>query len=226
MLRPLGGGKTRSARHDARWDLLEPVLTPQLLDPETPTPPAVAACRCVVSTPAVSTTPKQLGRELDRLCRGLSWTIEELRRPDEPHRYAGRYRERTELVLVDEADRLKLPALEELRDRDDRGHLGLVLIGLPGRETRLARYAQFFSRVGFVHVFRPLTGAELDFVLACHWQTLGLALDPEDPGDAKARAAIARITGGNFRLIHRLFLRAVTEEVVIAARESLVVGPL
>jgi DNA transposition AAA+ family ATPase len=50
-------------------------------------------------------------------------------------------------------------------------------------------------------------------------------------------ACIARITNGNFRLIQRLFsqiqrimeinqLSRVTEEVVEAARESLVIGPV
>jgi hypothetical protein len=50
-------------------------------------------------------------------------------------------------------------------------------------------------------------------------------------------AAIMRITSGNFRLVSRLFnqiervlrineLHAITKEVVEAARESLVIGPL
>ncbi len=108
---------------------------------------------------------------------------------------------------------------------------------MPGSEKRLARYAQFYSRVGFVHVFRALGPEEMGFVLACGWQQLGLILEPNDPMDAEAMAAIIRITRGNFQLIQRLFsqierilqineLQRVTKQVVETARESLVIGPL
>jgi DNA invertase Pin-like site-specific DNA recombinase/DNA transposition AAA+ family ATPase len=175
-------------------------------------------------------------RLLHSLNRNLSWAIEEVLQPEDPLRYRRRPGEWTELVFVDEADRLKLPALEELRDRYDRGRLGLVLIGMPGIEKRLARYAQFYSRVGFVHEFRPLAGEEVRFVLACQWQQLGLMYDPDDAADAAAMALAMQLTRGNFRLIERLFaqvdrilgineLRRVTTEVVEAAREGLVIGP-
>jgi TolB protein len=91
------------------------------------------------------------------------------------------------------------------------------------------------SRVGFAHHYRPLQGDELSFVLTRHWRKLGLALDEADFTDTQAIASIARITGGNFRLLHRLFvqierilkingLTLITDDVVEAARSTLVIG--
>lgn len=140
-----------------------------------------------------------------------------------------------ELLIVDEAERLSTVAIEHLRDVFDRTSMGLILIGMPGIEKRLSRYPQLYSRVGFAHHYRPLQGDELTFVLTRHWRQLGLALDEADFTDVQAMASIARITGGNFRLLHRLFvqigrilringLSVVTDDVVKAARSTLVIG--
>jgi DNA transposition AAA+ family ATPase len=51
------------------------------------------------------------------------------------------------LVLVDEVDWLKMSGLEQLRAVFDAGAIGLVLIGMPGLERRLARYDDL-RRVG------------------------------------------------------------------------------
>jgi len=57
-----------------------------------------------------------------------------------------RRRSVVELLIVDEADRLKMPDLAELRDRSHRANfrdgVGVILTGRPGIEKRLARYAQ------------------------------------------------------------------------------------
>ena len=111
----------------------------------------------------------------------------------------------TELLIVDEADRLKTPGLEQLRDHYDRSQMGMILIGMPGIEKRLARYPQLYSRIGFVHEYRPLSADELAFVLQRHWAALGLKLSADDFTDTEAIAAVHRITSGNFRLVQRLF---------------------
>jgi DNA transposition AAA+ family ATPase len=112
----------------------------------------------------------------------------------------------------------------------------MVLIGMPGLQKRLARYAQLYSRVGFVHQFRPLSGLELQDVIEHQWEQLGLDRALYEHTDTAVVNAIARVTGGNFRLVQRLFaqierivtinnLPAVTTEVVTLARERLVDGP-
>jgi len=111
----------------------------------------------------------------------------------------------------------------------------MVLIGMPGLEKRLSRYPQLYSRVGFVHAFRPLRVAQLRELLQAKWTPSGTALPEEGVTDEEALAAIIRVTGGNFRLLHRLLtqiarlveinaLQTITSEVVEAARESLVIG--
>jgi DNA transposition AAA+ family ATPase len=140
-----------------------------------------------------------------------------------------------EMLIFDEAERLSVTALEFIRDLFDRTGVGIILIGMPGMEKRLSRYPQLYSRVGFAHHYRNLQGDELSFVLTRHWRKLGLTLDEADFTDTQAIASIARITGGNFRLLHRLFvqierilkingLSVVTDDVVEAARSTLVIG--
>jgi DNA transposition AAA+ family ATPase len=106
---------------------------------------------------------------------------------------------------------------------------------MPDLERRLARYAHLYSRVGFVHQFRPLSADELRFILEQKWQELGLMVDVTEFDDVEAMTAIIRITGGNFRLVQRLFaqmarimeidhLEHVTKEVIEAAHGRLVIG--
>jgi hypothetical protein len=140
----------------------------------------------------------------------------------------------TTLILVDEADRLRMASLEQVRAIFDAGEIGVVLIGMPGLEKRLARYPQFYSRIGFVHEFRPLAAKEIHQLLDQRWSPPGVHL-PQHGLSPEAVAAVIRITGGNFRLLNRLLtqmerileinaLQEVTKAVVEAARESLVIG--
>lgn len=192
--------------------------------------------RTVLYTSPVTNSPRRIAADIEDLVAGLEYAA--LLAAGQEARWSARLQEstRTELVIIDEADRLGTLSLEQVRDLYDRWGFAVVLIGMPGIEKRLARYAQLYSRVGFVHPFRPLGPEEVTFLLTRHWQRLGLALSVEDFTDTEALAAVIRITGGNFRLLHRLLtqverilrineLRTVTSEVVEAAREGLVIGP-
>jgi len=138
----------------------------------------------------------------------------------------------TRLVIIDEADRFRMASLEAARAVFDQGGTGLVLIGMPGMEKRLTRYPQFYSRIGFVHTFRPLSADGVRSLLSGGWTPPGAGLPPLSE---EAVTAAIRVTGGNFRLLDRLLaqtgriaringLSAITAEAVHAARESLVIG--
>jgi len=143
--------------------------------------------------------------------------------------------EEVDLIIVDEIDRLKVHYLEQLRDIYDRNDIAMILIGMPGIEMRLARYPQLYSRIGFAHEFDKLSKDETHHILEFKWGELGLSIKLEDFFDYEAITSIIKITGGNSRLIQRLFtqierileinnLETITTEVVEAARDSLVIG--
>ncbi len=233
-----GVGKTLSARQYAGWDTVEPYLRTFRFDESVPVPEQARTARSIVYTPAVANTPRTVEKGVTFYHTRLSWGIGLTLYPGEDVDSRAGLGETNgpfaELLIIDEADRLKTPAVEHLRDHHDRTGIGLVLIGMPGIEKRLARYPQLYSRVGFVHHYRPLSAQEQAFVLARHWPGLGLG-DTPDFTATEAVAAITRITSGNFRLTCRLVaqiqrvldinqLTVVTKEVVEAARESLVIG--
>ena len=233
---PAGVGKTHSARRYARWDLAEPLLvTWGTRDPSDATVyAALAQNRAVFYTPAVCSPFRELHSEIARLTTRVGVCIGEHvhRKETTLTSISG---DLAELLIVDEVERLSTAALEHVRDVFDRTGIGVILIGMPGIEKRLSRYPQLYSRIGFAHHYRPLQGNELSFALTRHWRQLGLTLDDADFTDAQAITSIARMTGGNFRLLHRLFvqierilkinsLSVITDDVVEAARRTLVIG--
>lgn len=234
---PAGVGKTLSARRYAHWDLASPLI--ETWGPRESSQAkinaALAGSRTVFHTPTVLGSLRDLRQTLDQHISRVSSCID-----DHIHRQVKGCRtvengSLVELLIFDEAERLSTSALELIRDRFDRTGVGIILIGMPGMEKRLSRYPQLYSRVGFAHHYRTLQGDELSFVLTRHWRKLGLTIDEADFTDTQAIASIARITGGNFRLLHRLFvqigrilkingLSVITDDVVEAARSTLVIG--
>src|SRR5438270_5006482 len=223
-----GVGKTRSAREYASWDALSSLFPEELftlvgrrhLDDQFPHKPFAAPgspaytevlpCRTVYYTAPVAATASRIEREVMALSASLAYVVEaaeQAGRGKDDFLYAYRLPKRTELVIVDEADRLKMAGLEQLRDLYDRGNFGLVLIGQPGLEKTLARYPQLYSRVGFAHQFRVLSEEETRWLLEQRWSHLGMHIRVDDFTDQEALAAIVRITGGTFRVIHRLLMQ-------------------
>ena len=229
-------GKTLSARHYANWDLLTPHM--DYLATRTAPPAELLAARTIFYTPSVTNSPRSIERDIERLQLGLHWALLDAPKSEGAEMAASDALSKSiELIVVDEADRLKMSGLEQMRDIYDQHQSGLIFIGMPGLEKRLARYPQLYSRVGFMHHFRSLGTEELHFILQRKWEQLGLTLSADDFTDVEAIAAVTRITNGNFRLLQRLFtqierilqineIRTVTKEVVETAREGLVIGPL
>ena len=233
---PAGVGKTLSARRYTHWEVAEPLLL--TWGPRDPSDEkvytALSRSHAVFYTPTVGGGLRELRDDLRLLTSRVNICIDQhIHWANEVG--SGSQTDLVELLVIDEAERLSATALEYVRDWFDRADIGLLLIGMPGIEKRMARYPQLYSRVGFAHHYQPLRGDELSFVLTRHWRQLGLTLDDADFTDTQAITAIARITGGNFRLLHRLFvqiervlrindLNVITNDVVEAARSTLVIG--
>jgi DNA transposition AAA+ family ATPase len=252
-----GVGKTLSAWQYAQWQLIQPYFPSRfyaeyrltyieraiaeiIATNRVPLPPEIRRCQSILYTPAVANTPKRVEQEIGALRLALSYLVAAVQSGPSQASSEERSPRRmlsdpTDLIIIDETDRLKTATLEQIRDIYDHGNVGMVLIGMPGLEKRLSRYPQLYSRVGFVHEFRSLNAEESRVFLKQQWLHWGLTLQPESPTEAEAIAAIIRITNGNFRLLHRLLaqieriadinaLRVVSKDVVELARQQLVIG--
>jgi DNA transposition AAA+ family ATPase len=231
-----GVGKTESAKEYAHWDEIEPLLSwhgvvQPRLSAENPRP------QVAFYTPTATVTARQIEKDLAL----LRWSLRVIGEaacavPQAVEMVEGMVRPgQVDLLVVDEADRLKPLALEVLRDVYDRSAMGLVLIGMPGLEKRLARYPQLYSRVGFVHQYRTLDRQEQQELIEQQVRSFG-AGKRQGRIEKEALAQIIRMTGGNFRQMERFLsqikriieinpeVETVDREVVEAAREQLVFG--
>src|SRR5712692_4743430 len=253
---PPGTGKTVSARYYTQWDQVEPLLPEPLITfsgrstvddfypykpftfSSAPQTAPILDCRTVFYTPPVSASAGRIERQVLSLFAAFSYLIEaanQRHQGKEDFLVTRRSSHVIELLIVDEANRLKDSGLEQIRDIYDKGRFGLILLGMPGLERRLARAPQLYSRIGFAHQMEPLPEEETRFFLEQRWGHR-LPAHSEDFTDKEAVATIIRITRGNIRLIDRLMtqvehvsvanqLQVVTKEVVETARKNLIIGP-
>jgi DNA transposition AAA+ family ATPase len=250
-----GTGKTESAKQYAQWSLFKPFLPEPLITftgrnatdglypyrpltfTSAPLDLSVQQCRTVFYTPPVSASVSRIEKEMLTVFAAFSYLVEaanQRHQGKEEFLVMRRYTPFIELLIVDEANRLKDAGLELVRDFADRGEFGLVLLGMPGLEKRIARAPQLYSRIGFNHEMEPLSDDETRFFLNQRWGHR-VSAHSNDFTDQEAVAAILRITRGNIRLIERLMMQvehvlvanqltAVTKEVVETARKNLIIG--
>lgn len=232
-----GVGKTLSSRYFSNWDYIEKQIAYKTAkDIGVDADEKILKAKTIFYTaPAVRAT--KMTEQIDSIGVKINMVraMYKLRTEGEGVNYPTNAYDEIDLIIVDEIDRLKLQNLEQLRDIYDRNDIAMILIGMPGIEKRLARYPQLYSRIGFAHEFDKLSKDETHHILEYKWEELGLSIKLEDFSDYEAITSIIKITGGNFRLIHRLFtqierildinkLEKITTEVVEAARDSLVIG--
>jgi hypothetical protein len=228
------------------------LFTPEVVNTPARIENDVRQARSLVCSVAKRATRAEQRATLDVLrSRDEAWRVEHRYdrdyRPNHPlplkptyydtlHEYEARLEaipDPTTLIVVDEADRLAMNSLEPtaLHLRPKRPGHGAHR---PGIEKRLARYPQFFFRIGFVHEFRSLSDADLQVLLEQRWAPPGIHL-PCPPPEPEVIAAVIRLTRGNFRLLVRLLtqmervltinsLDTLSVDVVETARENLVIG--
>lgn len=228
-----GVGKTFSARCYTRWDMIEQIVPPYHLANPLPVE-ELDGCDSVFYTAPVTSSPARLEREIYESCSNLNWLINDVAPPKKSKKGVWDIQSNfTKLILIDEADRLTKSCLEQVRDIYDKTKIGFVLIGMPGFEKKLLRYAQLYSRVGFVYNFRPIENNEMEDILKHKWAELGLNYNNDT--DREAFSQIVIITRGNFRLLQRLFTQiefimqvnnyyVLDKDVVETARENLMIG--
>lgn len=222
-----GVGKTEAAKRYAQWSLVEQNLTSKRLVRAE----ALAHCSTLMFLPNVSISASKLKSELaslrnrfdDAIERAISWTS--------PADWQSAWRAKhIDLIIIDEAYRLRYEALEELRDLQETWRIAVVLIGDPGMDRRLDRQPHFAHRVGFLHQYHQLSLEDATRYMSYKVEQLqvpGLTND--------VCSAIFWYTQGNFRMLNTLFMQIgrllkinemseVTRELVDAAREIVLFG--
>jgi DNA transposition AAA+ family ATPase len=233
---PAGAGKTESAIHYTKWDRITKNATDTYLSrQETPTW-SMRAMYSVMYTARILTQPKNVIHEIEHTQRQFSLLKEKSLYPDEiPIHVREKNQNFAELVIIDEAERLKPQAFELIRELYDKGGASFIFIGMLGIDKIIERYPQLYSRIGFVHQFKNLGKNEVEFLINKHFSKLGGNIDEADFGDQEAVSTIIRMTNGNFRLINRLLkqsyrimqvncMTSLSTEILEAARKCLLIG--
>jgi len=226
-----GVGKTEASLRYSNWSLVETNLSVRTGVPIEPE--KLLCCDTLYYKPGITVSPQRLKSELGLLrnrfhevkVRAMGW-----------HRATdwatALQTQQVNLIIVDEAHRLKYQALEELRDLQERWNVGVVLIGDPGMERNLPRMFHFADRVRYVEKFDALSLPDVTKYIDKQAELMAVPKPAEEvyPLIATCSRGNPRILGHLFALIQRLLkinddiVHEMTKEVVDTAREMMLVG--
>lgn len=246
---PAGAGKTEAAKHYSNWhNVMKHLKTDSntiYFDINTnsysskPRPAltfSMSRLHSVLYTPSLLASPRDIVHQIKHEQREFSLLKERFLYPNEiPIAVREENRNFAELVIIDEAERLKPQSFELIRELYDSGGTTFIFIGMQGIEKIIERFPQLYSRVGFVHQFKNLGKHEVEFIISKHFAKLGTKVREDDFSDQEVVSAIIRMTNGNFRLINRLLkqsyrimqvncMTSLTTEILEAARKCLLIG--
>ncbi|MGB3946435.1 MAG: AAA family ATPase [Bacteroidia bacterium] len=246
-----GVGKTKSAEYYSAKHLKDSISKNQFGNPIfSEAPIELSNCKTILYTPVPPLSAYQIGNQLSREQLIFNSMIKAANlnkiKKDQPNLAIKDIDVLTEadildrkdyynLIIIDEAERLNVASLDIVRALYDQLNIGFIFIGMPGLEKKFSRYPQLYSRIGFAHEYKVLSKEEMIFMLEHQWQKLNLEFKIDDFADHEAMTSIMRVTNGNFRLLSRLFMQIdrilklnqiknITQEVVLAARECLLIG--
>lgn len=224
-----GVGKTAAAKRYAQWHNIE--INLQGRQRRLVNPLELAKANKLFYLPTITVSAPKLKSELTILKNRFDDVVERAIEWTSPTDWAAAWRKpHAELIIVDEAHRLRHEALEQLRDLHERWKVGIVLIGDPGMDRRLERQPHFSHRVAFVHQYRQLNLEEARLFIDHKLDELGLSKLESD-----LYSVIYWYTQGNFRMLNNLFLQIsrllrinamneITRDLIDTAREILLYG--
>lgn len=216
-----GVGKTISAKHYSAYNSVNQYDRMKMVDATMQQ--QLQQCKAVFHTAEITNNPQRLKVSLFNKMQLLGTALLQAQGKTDIAQIALESVQACPLVIVDEADRLKINTLEQLRDIYDTYGFGLM------------RYAQLYSRIGFAHEFRPLAKKDFLPVISQFCRSLDITLTSNSDQYEETITTILSFSGGNFRLTQRLFgqikrilqinkLDIVDKDVVEAARNLLIVG--
>ncbi len=225
-----GVGKTLSAYHYANWKHFNHLQNPHVKRSDDWDCEILRCADTVVYTPlAAMTANAVLVQILSLVSQTESIVFREVGCADSDEG-------QIQLVIIDEANRLKFQSLEHIRDLFDQLRIGVIFMGLHSLEKVISCLPQFRNRIGFRHEIKPLSVSEMAaFIDSESFKELRLGLSTTPFENRDTIEKLARATSGNMRTLNRLCLQirriirvnsldAITSDVVETARQSIIIG--